>query len=152
VGIDRRFLFESQPPPGDATKDRPSQQIVVIPRNEHDLGIRRQRVAEVTEDGFGQPHRLGRAKLSKFQHIAHEHQAVYVAQGLEEPRARDWMTQHVAAVQAAKVRVGYDGGAHGRIIVSVIGADAQRAPRDRLDRQMLARLAAFQRRAPHQIY
>lgn len=77
----------------------------MVARNDDHLGAGRQGLAEVTEERSHERHRSGGPDLAELEHIAEDHQPVYVAQHLQEPGSRHGMAEDVAALQPAEVGV-----------------------------------------------
>jgi predicted transcriptional regulator len=81
--------------------------MVVIARAHHDLAAG-ERLPEIFEERPRSGHRVARRAVAQLEHVAEQHEAIDILQGLQQRCARPGTTQHIRAQTAAEVQVGDD--------------------------------------------
>jgi hypothetical protein len=83
VRVHRGCLLEAQPPAGDPAEERLGKDVIVVARNDDDLGSWPEGLPDLAEERAPKRHGRGFANLAELEHIAEDHQPVEVAKDLE---------------------------------------------------------------------
>jgi len=86
------------------------ERVVVVAGDEYELLVRRGRehACEILEEGTRGRHGLVHRPVAQLEHVAEQHHALDVGDGLQQRRAQILATQQVGARAAAEVQVGDD--------------------------------------------